>query len=270
MRRELGTGLDAASLRENLQDYLEALRPPELNWQRIYADLEDLLADPRLQEIDDDRLTSIDRQTFVDLIRSRSDLSDAEVNRIADRLEFAWKTKVKRSRQKNSFSELGDYLQSATREQLLGSELSQKLDTLIQETRKSRNSEPSKEQSEPLAQAMTLGFNSLLGMVLGRTDLSDLDVEKILAQLNKLKDQVGEQTQKVAQLAGSETTYSPVRGDIEHYLLDANPWQLQPENLRREFRDLLYDPEADPGAVQRARNSTGAGSPGSARAAGSY
>lgn len=251
VRRELGTGIDAASLRENLQDYLEALRPPELNWQRIYADLEDLLADPRLQEIDDDRLASIDRQTFVDLIRSRSDLSDAQVNRIADRLESAWKSKVKRSRRKNVFSEFGDYLQSATREQLLGSELSQKLDTFIQETRKSRDSEPSKEQSGSIAQAMSLGFNSLVGMVLGRTDLSDLDVEKILARLNKLKDQVEEQTQKVAQLTGGETTYSPVRADIEHYLLDANPWQLQPENLRRDFRDLLYDPEADPGAVQR-------------------
>ncbi|MGQ4646417.1 MFS transporter [Lyngbya aestuarii] len=250
VRRELGSAIDPETIHENVQEYLEALRPPELNLQQIRSEFENLLQDPSLSEIaGSDSLRKIDRQTFVDLVSSRSDLSQRDVNRIANELETAWNKTVGQLPQKDMMSEFVDYLKSATPGQLLGDELSQKLDSLVEELRKRRHAQSS---SKPVSQAMTTGFNSLVGLVMGRTDLSDLDVEKIVSQLQKLKDQLGQQSSKIAAQVRREEPkpyYSPVQVDMENYLLHKYSWQMNSEVLEREFRDLLYDPEADPSTV---------------------
>ncbi|HEY9740263.1 MAG TPA: MFS transporter [Coleofasciculaceae cyanobacterium] len=260
-RRELTSAIDPVSLRENVEDYIQSLRPPELNLQSIRQEFENLLNDPNLREIaGSDSLRNVDRQTFVDLISSRSDLSKKDVNRLADQLEGAWKNTVaKLQPQKNPMAELVDSLRSAPAEQLLGGQLSQKLDELIGELRKNRQPESSQTKSDesqrpagPVAQAMTLGVNSLIGLVMGRTDLSDFDVEKIVGQLQTLRGQVGEQVDKVsAQLSPNQPAlpYSTVRADVENYLLNTYTWQMKPQTIEREFRDVLYDPAADPGSV---------------------
>jgi len=250
VRRELGSAIDPETIHENVQEYIEALRPPELNLQQIRSEFENLLQDPSLSEIaGSDSLRNINRQTFVDLVSSRSDLSQRDVNRIADELEAAWNKTVGQLPQKDMMSELVDYLKSATPGQLLGNDLSQKLDALIEEMRKRRQAQS---PAGPVSQAMTTSFNSLVGLVMGRTDLSDLDVEKIVGQLQNLKDQLGQQGSKIAAQVSREEPepyYSPIRADLENYLLHKYSWQMNPEVLDREFRDLLYDPDADPGSV---------------------
>lgn len=156
-------------------------------------------------------------------------------------------------------AELVDYLKSATPTQLGGQELTQKLDELTQELRLRRQGQQSQdpqsqEQSStgPIAQAMTLGVNSLIGMVMGRTDLTDLDVEKVIGQLKKVPGQVGEQAKLAASGGGtSEEPYSIVRTDVENYLLNTYAWQMKRETVEREFRDVLYDPQADPDVLVR-------------------
>ncbi len=254
-RRELTSAIDPVSLRENIEDYIQALRPPELNLQAIRSEFENLLNDPNLKEIaGSDHLRNIDRQTFVDLVSSRSDLSKRDVNRLADQLEAAWKKTVNQLPQpRDAMGELVDYLKSGTAEQLLGREFTQRLDELVGELRQRR---PSKEESQkpagPVAQAMTLGVNSLIGLVMGRTDLSDFDVEKIVGQLQKLKDQAGDQAGKIAGQVSSDTPelpFSTVRADVENYLLNSYSWRMNQQTVEREFRDVLYDAAADPGAV---------------------
>ncbi|MBE9118747.1 MFS transporter [Lusitaniella coriacea LEGE 07157] len=250
VRREITSGIDPVSFRENVEDYLTALKPSELDLRSIRDEFEGLLNDPNLQEIaDSDRVQDIDRGTFVSLISNQSNLSKREVNRIAEQLEGIWKDKVQKLRKQDPLAELGNYLRSATSEQLLGVELSDKVDTLIQEMRERRKSQ--NQGQGPIKQAIASSFNSLTGLVMGRTDLSDLDVEKVGNQLQKLKEHLGEQSQKVASQLTPDTPYSTVRADIENHLSSAYPWQLEPEVLDREFREMLYDPDADPGAVAR-------------------
>ena len=257
-RRELTSAIDPVSLRENIEDYIQALRPPELNLQAIRSEFENLLNDPNLKEIaGSDHLRNIDRQTFVDLVSSRSDLSKRDVNRLADQLEAAWKKTVNQLPQaRDSMGELVDYLKSGTAEQLLGREFTQRLDELVGELRQRRQSKEGKDESQkpagPVAQAMTLGVNSLIGLVMGRTDLSDFDVEKIVGQLQKLKDQAGDQAGKIAGQVSSDTPelpFSTVRADVENYLLNSYSWRMNQQTVEREFRDVLYDAAADPGAV---------------------
>ncbi len=248
VRHELGLALEPETLKENVQEYLESVRPQGLNLQKIAADFEELLDDENLQEIvDSKRIADINRETFVELISNRSDLSQRDINRIADKLERVWQKTVKKiPARPDGMTELVNYLKSATREQLLGNNFADKLDDVVSEMGKRPRS-----QGGMATQAAMTGFNALAGVIMGRTDLSDLDVENIIGKLQGLKDQLGEQTDKLATKVGIKepTPPSTVRADMDNYLLNAYPWQLKPQNLNLEFRDLIYDPSADPGMV---------------------
>jgi hypothetical protein len=43
-----------------------------------------------------------------------------------------------------------------------------------------------------------MGVNSLIGLVMGRKDISDLDLDRIVGQLRTLREHLGEQTDKLA------------------------------------------------------------------------
>lgn len=249
VRREFTAGLDPTTFRENVEDYLQALRPSQLDVKSVRAEFEELLNDPNVREIArSDRLPNLDRQTFVELVSNRTDLSKREVNRLADELESTWKKVVKQWRKSDSLADFTDYLRSATREQLLGRELSDKIDALRDELHQ-RNQSQGQGAGAVATQGLSSSLSSLMGVVMGRTDLSKLDMDKAIAQFDKLKNYLGEQTDKAATQIDDATSSSTVRADIEEYLLNAYPWQFGPENLNREFRDLLYDREADPAAV---------------------
>ncbi len=96
----------------------------------------------------------------------------------------------------------------------------------------------------PVQQTLQQGLNLLMGTVLGRADLSEIDVETILGSLTKAKDKVTEQVGKVADQTGLKTAavpYSTIRADVENYLLNTYSWQMKPEKIEQEFRDVLYD-----------------------------
>jgi len=150
-----------------------------------------------------------------------------------------------------------DYLKSVQPGQSRTDELNAKVDQLMAEMRSSKQADQRATQQAtpgPVQQTLQQGFNLLLGTVLGRADLSDLDVETILGSLSKAKDKVTEQADKLADQTGLKTAavpYSTIRADVENYLLNTYSWQMKPEKIVQEFRDVLYDPAADPGTVRR-------------------
>ncbi|MGV2830130.1 MFS transporter [Myxosarcina sp. GI1(2024)] len=249
VRKELGKAIDPNEMRENVEDFLHSVRGPELDLQQIATDFEQLLDDENLQEIvNSESLSNIDLNTFVELISARSDISARDARRIATKLESVWQKTLNKlpSKSSNPLTELANYLKVATREQLTGSDLDDKLDQLIGELRRNRQAQ----SSGPIAQGMSMGFHSLVGLVMGRADLSDVDVDTIVDRLQSLKDELGVQTEKVAMQTGiKKPSQSTIKADIENYLNNAYPWQLKPSNLNLEFRDLIYDPEADPEVI---------------------
>ncbi len=243
IRREIGSAIDPMSLRENLEDYIDTIRPPQLDLKAIRGDFESLLEDADFSDLaTNDRLPNLTRQDFIEAIGSRTDLPKRDIERIAAQLETIWQQKAKNVRQKNPLTAITDFLQSAAPSQLVGG-LGDRIDALVEEMRLSRQSQ---EKPGGVAQAMSLSLNSLLGLVVGRTDLSDVDVEKVTSQLKRLKGQVGEQTDKLAAKVSNKPETNPLRDDVETYLLHTHSWQMNQEMIVREFRDVLYDPQADP------------------------
>jgi hypothetical protein len=251
VRRELGSAIDPVSIRENIEDYLDKLRPPELDVSRIRSDFENLLNDPQLKAIaGTPDIRNIDRQKFIELVSSRTDLSKKDVNRIADTLYKVWQQVVSQHPPtEDRMGELMDYLKSLAPGQTKTDELNAKLDRLVTETRGAKEADQ-KTATGPIQSTLQQGLSALTGIVMGRTDLSDLDVEKILGSLTTAKDKVTEQADKLG-LPTPSQPYSPIRADVENYLYNTYAWQLSPEKIAQEFHDVIYDPAADPGIVRR-------------------
>lgn len=265
VRRELTSGIDPNKISETLQSSLGNLQLPKLDFDEIRGQFEKLLGSSDLQSIaGSDLLKNVDRQTFVDLVSNRTDLSKQDINKLADQLEGAWKQVVGQQGQ-DPQAQLLNFLKSATPEQLQSNELGDQLSQLIKSGQGQSTSLTNK--------AMQLGFNTLLGTVLDRVDLSDVDIEKISAQLQKvtdklpgvdveqisgqlqkLKDQATEQANKVATQVADKSPalpFSTIRTDVDNYLLNSYAWHLNRETIKQEFQDVIYDPEADPGTVRR-------------------
>ena len=95
VRHEIGNAIDPESIKENLEDYLDTVRPKELDLQSIRKEFESLLSDASLNSLAGAaELRNIDKQKFVELVSSRTDLSKKEVTRIADTLYEVWKQTI--------------------------------------------------------------------------------------------------------------------------------------------------------------------------------
>jgi nucleoid DNA-binding protein len=252
VRRELSSAIDPSRVRETVQDYVADLQLPQLDIKQIRNDFERLLSGSELRSLaDSDILQNVNRQTFVDLVSSRTDLSKRDVNRIADQLEAAWHQVLGLQPQTDPQSKLLNFLQSASPEELRSNQLGEKLGQLVGVG--GGNSEGSNGNSL-MEQGLQLGVSALVGRVLSRTDLSDVDVEKISSQLQQLKDKATEQAKTLSSKVADRIpgqSLNTIAADVENYLLSSQPWHLNRETIKQEFKDVIYDVEAAPKAVRQ-------------------
>lgn len=251
VRRELSSAIDPDSIRETVQDYVGSLQLPKLDVKEIRGQFEKLLGDADIKSLaGSDVLKNVNRQTFVDLVSNRTDFSKDEVNQVADQLEGVWKQTFGQQKQKDPNLELVDFLKFAAPDLLKSDELNAKLSQIIDTTK----GDKSERSGGVMNRTMQLGVEALVGTVLSRTDLSDLDVEKISGKLKELTAKGTEQAKSLGSKVAEKVPALPfntVKADVENYLLNAQPWHLNRETIKQEFRDVIYDPEAAPGAVLR-------------------
>jgi nucleoid DNA-binding protein len=255
--RQIGHAMDPITIRENLEDYLQSLRPPELDLPKLRREFENVLSDPQLAAIaGSEGLSKINRQTFVDLVGNNTALSKRDINRIVDTLEDTWKQSVNRlTPQRDVMGELINYLKSAQSNELRSPDLNSKLDTLMAEMRQQRKNTQEQTEKTPgfMQQAMQYGMNTAMGVLLGRTDLSDLDIEAVIDRLKNAKDQVADSANQISDKVPALAPSIPntIKLDVENYLLNSYPWHFNRETITQEFRQVIYDPEADPVSVRR-------------------
>lgn len=263
VRRELTSGIDPDSIKNTLQNSLATVQLPKLDIQEIRSQFDKLLKDADLESIaDSELLKNINRQTFVDLISSRTDFPKEDINRIADQLQAAWNQVVKRQ---NPTEQVINLLQQATPEELK----SERLDERIQQLATVGGGN-GKQSNGIVKQALEIGLGSALPGVLKRVDFSqldvekvtqqlrekvqDVDVEKITAQLQHIKDQATQQASKLGSVTALGLSVQPnntVKADVEEYILNSFPWHFNRITIKDEFKEVIYDPNAAPGNVKR-------------------
>lgn len=245
VRRELVEGVQDTDLMDSLTDYIATLRSPELDTAGLEAEFERLIQDSSIATTADyETISRLDRDSFERLVSSRTDLSRQEVKRVANRLYRTWQRTLDQASGQNALSDLVDYVRSARSGEQIAERLNERLDRFIDDRRRTGSAQP--------ASVMAQGLNSLMAVVLGRTDLSDLDVEKIADQVKQLQSQLSDQGSKLAaQFESEDSRPSLVKTDVEYYLLNTYPWQLQPQRLKTQFRELLYDTQADPRVLRQ-------------------
>ncbi len=242
VRRELTSGLDANSIQKTLKSSLGKLQLPKFDLDQISNQFEKILQSSDLKDIaDSDLLRNIDRQTFVDLISERTDFSKQDINQIADRLESTWQKLAKKGGQKDVQSQLRDLLKSAKPEDFNSEELANKFQQLVKS-----NSVKDDGDKSFTTQALQFGLSVVLGEVLRDTDFSDLDVEKISNQLNKLKASV---LGNSPQSNSPSKPFSVIRADLEDYLLSSPAWELNANAVSKQFKQVVFDPQADPSTI---------------------
>ncbi|HEY9634993.1 MAG TPA: MFS transporter [Coleofasciculaceae cyanobacterium] len=258
VRRELSAAVDPTRVRDTVQDYLADLQLPKLDLKQIRNDFENLLTSSELRSLgDSDVLQNVNRQTFVDLISSRTDLSKQDVNRIADQLEGAWQQVLGVQKQTDPQSQLLNFLQSASPQELTSSQLGDKLGQLVgvgSGKSEGSNSSEGGNGSSLMEQGLQLGVSALVGRVLSRTDLSDVDVQRITSQLQQFKDKATDGAKSLSSKVADRLpgqSFNTIGADVENYLLNSQPWHLNRETIKQEFKDVIYDLEAAPKAVRQ-------------------
>jgi hypothetical protein len=252
VKNELGSGIDSESIRESIEEYVGKLRLPSFDLTRVRQDFEGLLNDPEIVALaDSGQLRNIDRDTLTRLVSQRTDLSKQEVNRLVDLLETTWSQTLGKRQTRDSLAELTDYLRSTQSGQLKLDELNAKIDRIVAERQSGMGMAKSPQTGGVIQQTLQSGMNTLVGVLAGRTDLSDLNIQQILNRIQSVSSQVTEQAQSVVgQAKGSQSVeYSPIQADVENYLLNTYSWEMDRASIDRDFRNVLYDVDADPSAV---------------------
>jgi hypothetical protein len=245
VRREMTAYIDPQEVQSSFKDLLGSVKPSELNMKDIRAEFEKILKDSEVSKvIDKDNLPTLSRETFENLLKERTDLSPRDVKKIVDELDRSWQGTLGGVKQGGGLGELMKQVRSAKPQDLLSGNFKQQLDRYIQDLGKGDN---------PSQLEQTL--STLMGVVLGRVDLSDLDVEKIKGQVQNAQSQIKTQVAQVADKVATSPLSpgaSVIRADVEHYLRETYSWQMTPARIDREFRDVLYDPNADARTIRQA------------------
>ena len=264
VRRELTSGFDADSIKNTLQTSLSSLKLPSLDIKEIRNQFDQLLKDVDLRDIGDSKLLeNINRQTFVDLISSRTDFSRADINKIADQLESAWKQVLSRQ---NTTGKVIDLLKSASPEELKSEKLGERLQQMI------TVGGNGKQSNGVFQQAIQYGLGAAGTAVLDRVNISDINVQEITNELkklgskaqdvdvNKIIEQVKQVISKTSEQASnlgtqvseklSKQPENTIKVDVEDYILNSFPWHFNCITVEEEFREVIYDSNANPGNVR--------------------
>ncbi|MHC5595530.1 MAG: MFS transporter [Nostoc sp.] len=256
VRRELTSGFDSEGIKNTLQSSLGSLQLPKLDLKEIRSQFDQLLQNSDLQSVaNSDLLQNINRQTFVDLISNRTDLSQEDINGIADQFQAGWQQALNRQ---NPTEKVINLLKSATPEELNSDQLGERLQELITVGVGNGNG--------VIKQAIRYGLSAAAPAVLERVNLSNIDVNKITNQLQKLKEkvqdvdveQIKEELQKLREQASEQVSArlpisleNAIKADVEDYILNSFPWHFNRITLVDEFKEVIYDVNADPTTVRR-------------------
>ncbi len=259
VREELTSGLTPENLNKTLASSLSSLQLPSLNIPEIRSQFEKLLGDVDLEALGDrDILKSINRETLVDFIGSRTNLSKKDLDRVGEQLEGVWQQVLNRQ---NPTEKIITLIKETNPEELNTEKLNERIQELV-----TAGTSGNGKSNGIVRQAIQSGIGAAVPAVMERVNLSDVDIDKITSQLQQLKgkaqqvdvEQITHKLEELRDKAAEKVTErflssssNTIQADIEDYILNSLPWQFNHRNLINEFKEVIYDPNANPGSVSK-------------------
>ncbi|MGB3767312.1 MAG: MFS transporter [Phormidesmis sp.] len=255
VRREFTDGLDIDGLQNNLQSYFSKLVPSSVDVESIEQEFEKLIKSADFGDVAKGDMPEITRDLFVEMLSDRTNLSEREVNDVADRLYKSWQRNTG-SKQSGGMSDLLSFVASASAGQIASEGLGGRLDKLVREVQglkdggdRTTDSDGSQDKSNdgPIAQAMSQGISSVIGMVTAKAGLSDLDTNKIIGQIKAAQKEISGQAEGISPRLGDALSADEniIETDVEYYIHHAYIGELKSPQMEEVFRNVLYDDAAN-------------------------
>jgi len=232
----------AQELRQKVEDYLRNTNKEELNPEAIEREFQTLLNDPEagfkaLRE----RLSQFDRDTLVQLLSQRQDLSEEQINQTIDRIEsvrdnIIHAPQIVADRAKQQYEEvtakIGEYLRNTNLEELDPEGLNRDLTKLF---------ENPKEGALALRDRLSqVDRETLVKLLSQREDLSE---EQINRTIDRVQDSIRSIVKSPRRLASrAQKTVRDFQGSLENYLRNTDKEELNPESIKRDLQLLFSEP----------------------------
>ncbi len=263
IHQELKAALGEFDLQQSIDDYLKTIPSPQLDLSVVGQGFSDLLSKLNLESFADaNLLNKIDRQTFIALIDERTNLPKPVVEQIVDRLDEVWQQAVARDEKQDLNGKLLQFLQSVNPEELQFEQLAKSLEEIVGKESQDNSADSDRRSPEvdevPEVNEVaiddnpssivkswnTLDWRAIKNALLNRVDLSEVELEDVWHSLQSLYQKINSSE------LGSKQSFNIIRNDVEDFLWHASPWYLNCEKGWQEFKEVIYDPQADSAQVR--------------------
>ena len=234
----------AQELRQKIANYLRDTHQDELNPEGIQRDLKVLFEDPNagvsaLRA----RLSHVDRETLVQLLSQRQDLSEEQVNQVLDQVE-AVRDSVLNAPQRlagkakeqydQTTQALAEYLRNTQLDELNPEGIQRDLSTLMHHP---------KEGASALRDRLSQVDRATLVKLLSQRD--DLTEEQVNQAIDEIQAAIRSLIQAPRRLATRVQKQAvKFEANLESYLQNTQTEELNPEGIKRDLQLLLQDPRA--------------------------
>jgi predicted nucleic-acid-binding protein len=227
-----------------IADYLRSTGKAELNPEGINKDLTVLLNNPKLgTKLIRRRLAAIDRDTLVQLLSQRDDLSEAQAEQIIDRVQATLRNLVKAPRRlamrtqttvRDFQSAVAEYLRSTEKEELNPEGIQRDFQLLLNDPRAG---------AESLQERLSkFDRDTLVQLLSQREDISQEDVNRIIDEILAVRDRTLAQLQLIQDKIKS--VLDRVLATIRDYLNGLERPELNYYGIKQDLQTLFDDPQA--------------------------
>ncbi|MCY7407603.1 MAG: MFS transporter, partial [Alkalinema sp. CAN_BIN05] len=234
----------AQELRQKVSDYLRDTHKEELSPEGIQRDFKMLFDDPEAgANALRNRLSQFDRDTLVQLLSQRQDLSEEQVNQVLDQVESVRDTLVQAPRKlagkaKEQYEQttqaLADYLRKTKLEELNPEGIQRDLATLFNDP---------KAGTYALQERLShVDRETLVKLLSQRDDLTEEQVNQTIDQVQSALRSVIKAPRRLANRVQKKAV--DFESNLESYLQQTHKEELNPEGIKRDLQLLLHDPRA--------------------------
>ncbi len=237
-----------------ISEYLRNTGKPELSPEGIKRDLQKLIDNPKVgAQAIRYRLSKMDRDTLVQLLNQRDDMSEDEINRTIDDTLSSIQSVIKSPRrfarrateatksQAFSFqSALEDYLSNTNKDELNPTGIKRDLKLLL--------NDPKLGASRLGDRISQMDDSTMVALLAQRPDMTEEEAAEVVGRITDVRHQIKGQIRSVQR--SLESAVDSIFASIRDYLQSLDRPELDYYDIKSDVRTLFDDPQAGASAIR--------------------